>query len=184
MKFPASLAGLGTLPLPVCFAIGARFSSRAVGRVGARRLVISGFLIMAAGLLWLARIPIGASYLTAVLPGLVLRGLGQGISVVPTMVTVTSGVPDGEHGIAAGLYNTSQQLGGALGVAAIASVAGAVESAHAGTRLTAEAYGIRAGFAVAAGLAVLGSLVALALPRGSPRTAAPTAASSSTVTPR
>jgi EmrB/QacA subfamily drug resistance transporter len=166
MHYSARLAGIATIPLPLCFAVGSRISSRAVGRIGARPLVIGGFALMAVGLLWLARTPDGASYLTTFLPGLVIRGIGQGMVAVPTIVTVTSGVPETEHGIAAGLYNTSQQLGGALGITAIATVAGAAVTGTATNLVAMEAHGIRVGFFVAFLLALVGGIVGLALPPG------------------
>lgn len=163
--YPASRAGAGTLPLPLGFAIGARISSRIVGHVGARRLVTIGFLFMAAGLVWLARTPTHGSYFTTFLPGLTLRSFGQGLSVVPTLVTVTSGVREEEHGIAAGLYNMSQQMGGAIGVAAIATVAAAVERTARGGAVAADAHGMRVAFVVAAVVSVVGAGIALTLPR-------------------
>jgi len=172
--FSAGRAGAATLPLPIGFGIGARLSSRLVSRLGVTRLVGVGFVLVACGLGWLARSPVHASYFTTFMPGLFVRSIGQGLVVVPLVVTVTSGVKREDQGIAAGLYNMSQQLGGALGLAVIATVASAA-AAVPGSHLVAEAHGIRVAFLVCTVVALVGcSMAVLAL--RSPSSLAPVVA--------
>jgi EmrB/QacA subfamily drug resistance transporter len=161
LGYSVDKAGAGTLPLPIFFAVGSRLSSRVMNSFGARKLVLLGFTLMAIGLAWLARTPTNASYMTSFLPGLCLRGLGQGLCVVPTLSTVTADVQPSQHGTAAGLYNMSQQVGAALGVAAVAAVA---SSTQLGFRSrVAIAHGMHDGFAFGVVMAVIGALITFAL---------------------
>jgi sugar phosphate permease len=160
--YSASLAGAATLPLPIGYATGVRLSSVLVKRLGVRRLAAGGFALNAIGLAWLSRLPVHGDYLTAFLPALLIRGIGQGLAFMQLVVIITSGIPTKDQGIAAGLYNTSQQLGGALGLAAVATIASAA-SAVAGGRLLAEAHGIHVAFLVCCAVAVLGGFLALRL---------------------
>jgi EmrB/QacA subfamily drug resistance transporter len=159
--FSAGRAGAATLPLPIGFGIGARLSSRLVSRVGARRLVGVGFALVVCGCFLLSRAPVHRDYFTTLMPALFLRSFGQGLVVVPVVLTVTAGVEKKDQGIAAGLFNMSQQLGGALGLAAIATIAAAATSPGP-NHLAAEAHGIRTAFLVALGIGVAGVLLALA----------------------
>lgn len=156
--FSALRAGVSTLALPIGYGVGARVSSRSIARFGGRRLVLVGFSIVAAGCALLARAPVHQSYFMTFMPALLMRSFGQGLLIIPIVMSVTSGIPQRDQGIAAGLYNMSQQLGGALGLAAVATVAAAVSSG-AGGGLAGEAHGVRYGFLVALGLAVLAALV-------------------------
>ena len=156
--FSAGRAGASTLPLPIGFGIGARLSSRLVARYGGRRLVIIGFTLVAIGCILLARAPTHQSYFETFLPALFIRSFGQGLLVIPIVLSVTSGVQRDDQGIAAGLFNMSQQLGGALGLAAVATVASAAATG-AGGGIIGEAHGVRIGFLVAFGLAVSAAIV-------------------------
>jgi hypothetical protein len=110
--------------------------------------------LLAGGLLWLAQLPADGSYLSdLLLPSLVV-GLGEGVIWVASMVAATSGADESEAGLASGLVNTSQQLGGALGDAALVAVATSRET------LT---DGFSAGFTVGAGIAALATLLAATL---------------------
>jgi EmrB/QacA subfamily drug resistance transporter len=166
--FSAGRAGAATLPLPIGFGIGARLSSRLVPRVGEKRLVSVGFTLVACGCFLLSRIPTHGDYFTTFMPALALRSFGQGLVVVPVVLTVTSGVPKKDQGIAAGLFNMSQQLGGAIGLAVIATVAAAATSPGP-NHLAGEAHGIRVAFLVALGIAVVGATLALTAMKGAPR---------------
>jgi EmrB/QacA subfamily drug resistance transporter len=158
--FSAGRAGLATIPLPIGFGIGSRLSARLVGTIGMRRLVIVGFSLVSAGVLLLSRVPNHGNYYTAFMPALFLRSFGQGLVVVPIVTTVTSGVGREDQGIAAGLYNMGQQLGGAIGLAVIATVAAAA-TAHTGLAAAAEAHGLRVAFVVCLGLALAGLVIAI-----------------------
>ena len=119
-------------------------------------------LRIAIGMLLLGRIPVEGSYVADLLPGFFLFALGLGLTFVTAIVAATAGVTDSEQGLASGLINTSQQVGTALGLAILVTVAAARTDALAGSvgppAVLVEGY--RYGFTAGAGLAGLGVLVA------------------------
>jgi EmrB/QacA subfamily drug resistance transporter len=116
-------AGLAYLPL--CFAVG--FAATAAGqllsRVGTRPLIIAGALITAGGLYWLSRIPVHGSFLTDLLPGMLVMSVGIGAMFVAVATAANAGVRPGQAGLAAALLNSAQQVGGALGLAVLSAIA-------------------------------------------------------------
>ena len=125
LGFPAIQAGLATLPLGLAVIAASRLTPRLMNAVGARRLLAGGLAVAAAGLLLLGRIhPAGGSTLDVAGP-LVLLGLGMGLSFVPLTASATAGVPPADQGLAAGLLQTAQQLGVALGLAVLTGLAAA-----------------------------------------------------------
>ena len=166
--YSALRAGLAFLPAGLCTLAGALIGTRLVQFIGARRQLMLGPTLAAAGLFWLASIGAGDAYLSHVLGPLVLIGLGIGMSFVPMTLSATAGVPPHEAGLASGLINTTRQVGGALGLAIMATVATTVATNHlAGAHdvATALTAGYRAAFAIAGGGLVVGALLALALPK-------------------
>jgi EmrB/QacA subfamily drug resistance transporter len=157
--YGAGTAGAATLSLPVGYGVGANLGSRAITRLGSRRVAVAGFVLLAAGLLWLARIPTHGSYASTFLPGLLVLGAGLGMAQVPCFVTANAGVGHEDHGAAAGLSTMAQQMGGAVGLAVLATVAA---SAAPGTGLLPgeEATGIRVALLVAVGIALVGAALA------------------------
>ncbi|GAA2600896.1 MFS transporter [Actinomadura fulvescens] len=115
----------GTAFLPVCLGVGiaAGIASKLFGRIGTRPVIVTGALLSGAGVLLLARIPVDGSYLTDLLPGLVIMSLGLGAVFVGVTTAANAGVPAEQAGLAAALLNTSQQLGGALGLAILTAIA-------------------------------------------------------------
>ncbi len=115
----------GVAYLPVCFVIGgsAGAASQTLTRVGTRPVIISGAVIAAAGVYWLSRISVGGSYVTDLLPGMVIMSLGIGPMFVAVTTAANSGVPPDKAGLAAALVNASQQVGGALGLAIFTALA-------------------------------------------------------------
>jgi predicted MFS family arabinose efflux permease len=115
----------GLAYLPVCFAIGgaAGVSSQLLARVGTRSMIVSGSLIAAAGVYWLSRIPVNGSYVTDLLPGMIVMSIGFGPVFVAVTTAANAGVPADKAGLAASLLNASQQLGGALGLAIFTAIA-------------------------------------------------------------
>jgi predicted MFS family arabinose efflux permease len=115
----------GAAYLPLCFAIGisAGISSQLLSRVGTRPVIVAGALIAAGGLYWLSRIPVDGTYLSDLLPGMLVVSLGFGPVFVGVTTAANAGVPADKAGLAAALLNASQQLGGALGLAIFTAVA-------------------------------------------------------------
>ena len=91
--------------------------------VGVRPVAATGMLLTIVGMLLFARMPVGGSYLTDVLPGMMLASLGMGAVFMPLTLVATTGLKDEDQGLASGLFNTSQQIGGALGLAILSTIA-------------------------------------------------------------
>jgi EmrB/QacA subfamily drug resistance transporter len=147
-------AGVLTLPLPIGFGIGARISSRLVGRLGSRRIMVIGFSLIAVGTAWLTQVPAHESYFTMLALPLFIRSVGQGLVIVAIALSATAGVRREDQGIAAGLFNMSQQLGGAIGLAAIATVAAAATRSGGGG-IAGGTHGIHVAFLVTLCLPVI-----------------------------
>jgi EmrB/QacA subfamily drug resistance transporter len=115
----------GVAYLPVCFtvAIVAGVTSQLVGRTGTRALIMAGALIAAGGVYWLSKIPVDGSYVSDLLPGLVIMSVGLGMVFVSVTTAANAGVPPDKAGLAAALLNASQQVGGALGLAIFSAIA-------------------------------------------------------------
>lgn len=169
LHYSAGEAGGAVLGLPVGFGIGVNISAWLVDRLGLRRQAVVGFALIGLSCTWLARSPVHASLLTSVIPGTFGGGLGLGITLVVLITTVTAGVAQDDQGIVAGVYGMSQQLGGAVGLAVLASIAAADTALAAGNALrsaTQEAHAIREAFVVSAGLALVTVCIVFAtLPR-------------------
>jgi MFS family permease len=101
----------------------AGISSRLFARTGTRPVTVAGALIAAAAICYLARVPVHGSYLTDLLPGLVVMSVGLGAVFVSVTAAANAGVPADKAGLAAGLLSTSQQLGTALGLAVFSAIA-------------------------------------------------------------
>lgn len=116
-------AGLAYLPLAICVAAGAGLASSLITKIAPRPVLIAGLTTTVAGLLLLSRAPVGGSYVLDLLPAFVAVGLGCGTCYVTLQVAAFSGVTGDHVGVGAGLINTSQETGGALGLAVIATIA-------------------------------------------------------------
>ncbi|MFJ8885549.1 MFS transporter [Streptomyces sp. NPDC102402] len=116
-------AGFAYVPLAACVAAGAGVASVLVTKAAPRTLVLAGLGLAVSGLLLLSRAPADGSYAVDLLAPFVLLGLGCGIVFVTLQIAAFAGVPDEEAGVGAGLINTSQEAGGALGLAVIATIA-------------------------------------------------------------
>ncbi|MFJ9605850.1 MFS transporter [Kitasatospora sp. NPDC101176] len=156
------LTGAGQLPLAAANMLGSALAPRLSRRIGARATVTAALATEAAGLLWLSRIDAHGGYLTDVLGPSVLVGLGLSTAFVQLTAFAVGGLPPQDTGLAGGLVNTTRQVGGAIGLAALATLAGSV-TAHAATRtphLEALTAGYRAAFTASA--ALLAATAALA----------------------
>lgn len=115
--------GLAYVPLAVIVAVGAGVASQLVTKVAAKPVLMAGLALTAAGMFLLWRAPSDAAYLTGLLPAFLVSGLGLGLSFVPVQVSAFAGTDEDESGLSAGLINTAQEVGGALGLAVAATYA-------------------------------------------------------------
>jgi len=165
LGYDALEAGLAYLPLAVTIIVTAGTASQLVTRTGFKPVLITGLLLVTAGLVWFSQIDPGGSYVGDVLFASLLAGAGLGFSFVPVTLGAVSGTRPQEAGLASGLINTSQQVGGALGVAVLSTIAFAAvpEGSRDPVLLT---NGLQDAFLVGAGIALLGALVAALAVRG------------------
>lgn len=164
LGYSALQVGLAFLPANVimgAFSLG--LSERIVLRFGIRAPLATGMVLVAASLALFARAPVGGSFALDVLPGMLLLGLGMGISFNPVLLAAMSEVEPSEAGLASGVANTSFMMGGALGLAVLASLADARTSALLASgfdRLTALTGGYHASFAAGAVFAAAAAVLA------------------------
>src|SRR5579864_7697143 len=116
-------AGLSFLPFTGGIMISAGLASNFAPKLGVRAVALAGMLLSIAGLLLLTRLPVDGSYVKDFLPSLLLVSLGMGAVFVPLTLIATTGLEDDDQGLASGLFNTSQQVGGALGLAILSTIA-------------------------------------------------------------
>jgi len=139
-----------------------------VTRVGVKPVLAAGMTALSAGLIYFTQVSTDGSYLGDLLPGFLLIAVGLGFSFVPISIAALAGVQPAEAGLASGLINMSQQIGGALGIAALSAIATSTtnNSIVSGTaRATALTDGFQAAFIGAAAVALVGILVALVVVR-------------------
>jgi EmrB/QacA subfamily drug resistance transporter len=124
-------AGLAFLPFTAGIMVSAGLASNFATRVGVRPIAALGMALTIGGMAWLSQLPVHGSYATDVLPALLLSSLGMGAVFMPLTLVATTGLENEDQGLASGLFNTSQQVGGALGLAILSTIA-AGRTAHAG----------------------------------------------------
>jgi EmrB/QacA subfamily drug resistance transporter len=160
--------GISYLPLAVGIIVSAGVASQLVTRLGFKTPLIAGLLLIAAGLLWFSQVPgTGGSFAADVLGPSLLAAFGLGLAFVPVTIAAVTGTSPHEAGLASGLINTSQQVGGALGLAILATVANSrtQDVIHTGIHSTSIALtkGFDRAFLVGAGFAVAGAILAALL---------------------
>ena len=163
--------GLAFLPMGLMTFAGALVASRLVNRLGIMRQLVIAPLVTAAAVFWLSHLTADSSYSGSMLVPLLLVGTSIGVTFVPMTMAATMGVPAAEAGLASGLLNTSRQLGAALGLAILASIATAATRRSldmGGAELAALTHGYTLGFLVIAAISVLGALSAAFLNIGTP----------------
>ncbi|MGC5021630.1 MFS transporter [Micromonospora sp. DT47] len=178
LKLDAAATGLAFLPAPLMIgAVSIGLAGRLMARYGARAVLLTGLAFALVAFLLFARLPADGGYLADVLPAMLLFGLAGGLSLPAVTTLAMAGASEADAGLASGLVNTTQQVGGALGVAALATLAATRTDGLRGagwTEVAALAAGYRTAFAVAAALVTAALLVALATLRR--RSAGPTPA--------
>ena len=173
LGYSAIKAGISQLPLAGTIILAAGLAPRLVARIGPRPVIALGLSLLSAGLIWFAQIPTRGAFVNDLLGPSLLIAVGLGLTYVPMTIASVSGVSESQTGLASGLINTTQQIGGALGLAIAATVANSqtdhyLQAAHHGAHIVPAAltHGFRAGFLVDAGFAALGILAALTLING------------------
>ncbi|HET6876408.1 MAG TPA: DHA2 family efflux MFS transporter permease subunit [Jatrophihabitans sp.] len=177
LHYSALKTGVAYITLTFSIIAFSAVSQALVTRIGIRRVLPAGLALSAAALILFARLPVHGHYLTDLLPAFLLSGIGLALAFVPMSIGGLTGVRQAEAGIASGLINTTQQVGGAIGVAVATTVAttftGRFLESHpaaspvGGAALT---HGFQMAFYVLAALAVLGAVLAAALIESKPAT--------------
>jgi EmrB/QacA subfamily drug resistance transporter len=165
LGYSALRAGLGQTPAAVTFVVAARLAAALLPRTGVRPLVLAGSGCFLAGFGWLAQAHADSGYVTSVLGPTLLVAVGIGLTFPTLMAAATADVPEGDAGIVGGLANTASQVGGSVGLAVLATTAGARAGMEAGGDSPAAlAAGYDLVFLVAAGLGLAIAAVSVLLP--------------------
>jgi predicted MFS family arabinose efflux permease len=168
LGFDSLQTGLGFLPAMLIFgSMSAGIAAKLVGRFGPKRSLIAGISLAFAGLALLARTPVAGSYALDVAPAMVLIAVGGGLAFLPLILIAVSDARSQDSGLVSGLVSTSQMVGGAVGLAILASIAaarisGVSAGAPAGPAVLNDGYHLA--FLVAAVLAAAGAALATQLP--------------------
>ena len=182
LRFSAVESGLAFLGFALTVVVTSNVAQWVVGRIGVRATLTMGLLASALSVAWLTRLPVDANYVSDLLPAFVLGGAGMGLSFVPVTIASLTGVARSDAGVASGLVNTSRQIGGAIGIAAVSAVAAtstaSYAGAHAGLSVTSAValdHGFQTALYVLTGLLLVGAAIAVTLVKPAP-VAAPAAA--------
>ena len=168
LGFSAIEAGFAYLPLALTIIVSAGIASALTTRIGFKPVLIAGMLSIAGGLVWFSQVSVGGSFLGDILGPSLLAAVGLGFVFVPQTIAAVAGVQNREAGLASGLINTSQQIGGALGLAILATISNSRTDelfADGAGRATALTEGFQSAFLAGAGFAVLGLIAVLTLIR-------------------
>ncbi len=165
LHFSPLMTGLSFLPFPIILGSLSQRMARGVTRFGYRPFLIAGPFCVASGIALLTQLPVAGNYWTDLLPTILLVPVGMAMTFMPLMVAATSGVRPNESGLASGLINTSQQMGGALGLAILSSVAASASAGHAAGGLEAMVFGFTRAFLVGVLFIVIASVIGLLLIR-------------------
>jgi EmrB/QacA subfamily drug resistance transporter len=168
-------AGLAFVPITVGIVIGAGLAQQLIRSLGVRRVPLLGMAMAAAGLVLLGLIPTHGTYLADLFPGLMLMSVGMGLTFVPVTLIATTNIDAEDAGLASGIFNTAQQVGGAIGLAALSTLAASrtshvlsgVADPSAGQRTSALVDGFQAAFLVGVGLMVVAAVLVALLVRAS-----------------
>ena len=168
LGYSALKAGVAYLLVASVIIVAAGASQALVTRIGVRSVLITGMVLLVAGLVWFSQVSVHGSYATDLAPGFILAGIGLGFSFVPVQIASLIGVTHDEAGIASGLINTSQQVGGALGVAVLSTITFTRYDSYLGDHgnnlaliPNALVDGFHLAFLVGAGLALIGLVATL-----------------------
>lgn len=177
LGFGPAATGLAFLPFALGTVAGTIIATRTIARIGPRWLLSVGSAVAAAGFGWFAvALKVDGSFLTSILGPSLVASISLGVCFVPAGTTATTGIDPAEAGMASGLITSSRQIGGSIGLAALATVSITVTNHHHGGHLAALATGYATAVGIGAALLALASVVALLLIPGRPQPdATPTA---------
>jgi predicted small integral membrane protein len=168
LGYSAMKTGVAYLAVAGTAILWSAVAAQLVTRIGVKPVLVVGMTTLTAGLVYFTQVSVGGSYVGDLLPGFLLIGIGIGFAFVPISIAALAGVQASEAGLASGLINTSQQIGGALGIAALSTIATSQtdDKLAGGAALpTALVDGFSAAFAVGVVIAGLGIVAALTLIR-------------------
>jgi EmrB/QacA subfamily drug resistance transporter len=168
LGYSAMKTGVAYLAVAGTAIIWSAVAAQLVTRLGVKPVLVAGMTTLTIGLVYFTQVSVGGTYLGDLLPGFLLIGFGLGFSFVPISIAALAGIQPAEAGLASGLINTSQQIGGALGIAALSTIASSRtdDALASGTALpSALVDGFTAAFVAGAIIAALGILASLTLIR-------------------
>jgi EmrB/QacA subfamily drug resistance transporter len=172
LGYSALKAGLCYLPLALFIIVSAGVASVLVTRLGFKPVLVTGLVLITIALVWFAQVPTSGSYVADLLGPMILAAIGLGMAFVPITIAAVSNISRDDSGLASGLINTSQQVGGALGLAVLGTIASTrtehlLSDAHGAPSAIKGALtdGFQLAFLTGAGFAVLGIIMTLVLVR-------------------
>ncbi len=175
LHYSAVQSGVAFTGFALTVVVISNVAQAVVGRFGVRPTLTAGLLASAVSVAWLTRLPVNGHYFWDLFPAFVLGGAGMGLSFVPVTIASLAGVERSDAGVASGLINTSRQIGGAIGIAAVSAIAATSTSSyvHAHAAVTASSgvaldHGFQTALYVLTGLLLVGALIAITLVRSAP----------------
>jgi EmrB/QacA subfamily drug resistance transporter len=179
LHYSAIQTGVAYVALTLAVIVFANVSQAVTLRVGVRRVMPVGMAMMAIALVLYARLPVDGSYFWDLFPAFLITGIGMAVAFIPITIGALAGIRESDAGIASGLVNTTQQIGGAIGVAAATTIAATFTSrfvdSHVGVTASSGAaltHGFEIAFYVLAGLAAAGAVLSALLVESHPETVA------------
>ncbi len=163
--------GVSFLIVPIAIALTATNVPRLIKKIGYRPILMVAPLVVSSGLFWISHLPVHGTFWGNIAPGMILLGLGMGATFVSATIAATTGVPAEEAGLASGLLNTSQQVGGSLGLAVLTGIATSATTKYISDLhlhatparevvVAATVHGFHDGYLVASTFGIVASLVA------------------------
>ena len=175
LHYSAVESGVAFAGFALAVVVSSNVAQVVVGRLGVRPALTAGLLASAVSVAWLARLPVEGRYFWDLFPAFVLGGAGMGLSFVPVTIASLTGVERSDAGVASGLVNTSRQIGGAIGLAAVSAVAATSTSRYAESHASvgpssavALDHGFQTALYVLTGLLLVGALIAVTLVKSGP----------------
>jgi predicted MFS family arabinose efflux permease len=165
LHYSAVQSGVAFVGFAGTVVVVSNIAQAVVGRIGVRATLTTGLLVGSLSLALLTRLPVDGHYFWDLFPAFVLGGAGMGLSFVPVTIAGLAGVDRADAGVASGLINTSRQIGGAIGIAAVSAIAAA--ATH-GTTAAAVDHGFRVALVALTGLLLVGAAVAAGFVRPAP----------------